>query len=68
MNTHVINGDKAHVYYDQDRAFWGCQPWVATWDGYDGAPIDHETPSRDPIGEGCSEQEALDDLVEKSDV
>lgn len=67
MQTHIINGDKAHVYYDQDRAFWGCEPWVATWDGYDGAPIDHETPSADPIGEGSSAQEALDDLLEKSD-
>lgn len=67
MQTHIINGDKAHVYYDQDRAFWGATPWVATWDGYDGAPIDHETPSRDPIGEGYSAEEALEDLVEKSD-
>ena len=67
MQTHIINGDKAHVYYDQDRAFLGCEPWVATWDGYDGAPIDYETPSRDPIGEGSSAQEALDDLLEKSE-
>jgi len=67
MQTHIINGNKAHVYYDQDRAFWGCQPWVATWDGYDGAPIDYGTPSRDPIGSGCTEQEALDDLLEQSD-
>ena len=47
--------------------FWGFCPWVAVFDGYDGAPIDYETPSRDPIGEGCSEQEAIDDLLEKSD-
>jgi hypothetical protein len=66
MQTHIINGDKAYVYYDQDREFWGCQPWVATWDGYDGAPIDYETPSGDPIGEGSTEHEALEDLVEKS--
>jgi len=67
MNTHVINGDKAHTYIDHDRAYWNLEPWVATWDGYDGAPIDFETPSRDPIGLGCTEQEALDDLLEKSE-
>jgi len=66
MQTHIINGDKAHVYYDKDRAFWGCQSWVATWDGYDGALIDFDTPSRDPIGSGNTEQEALDDLLEQS--
>jgi hypothetical protein len=66
MAEHIINGDKANVYYDYDRAFWGCMPWVATWDGYDGAPIDHDTPSRDPIGEGRTEQEALDDLIDMS--
>lgn len=66
MQTQIINGNKAHVYYDYDRAFWGCEPWVAIWDGYDGAPIDYDAPSRDPIGEGSSFQEALDDLVEKS--
>lgn len=67
MATHIINGDKAHVVYDCDREFWGCQPWVATWDGYDGAPIDYETPSRDPIGSGFTEQEAIDDLLEQSE-
>ena len=29
--------------------------------------FDFETPSRDPIGLGCTEQEALDDLLEKSE-
>lgn len=67
MTTYIVNGNKAHVKYDKDRAFWGWYPWVATWDSYDGAPIDHETPSRDPIGEGNSAEEALDDLLEKSD-
>lgn len=67
MNTHIINGDKAFVHYDADRAYWGCEPWVAVWDGYDGAPIDNETPSRDPIGFGSTEQESLDDLLEKSE-
>lgn len=67
MQTHIINGHKAHVFYDHDRAFWGCFPWVAIWDGYDGAQIDYDTPSRDPIGEGRDAKEALDDLIEKSD-
>lgn len=63
MNTHIINGNKVHVYYDQERAFWGAPPWVCVWDGYDPSPIDFDTPSRDPIGEGCTEQEAIDDLM-----
>ena len=67
MNVHVINNVKAHTYYDTNRAFWGWEPWVATWDGYDGAPIDYDTPSSDPIGAGYSEQEALDDLLEQSE-
>jgi len=67
MSIHMINGNKAHAYYEHERAFWGCPPWIAIWDGYDGAPIDHETPSSCPIGLGDSEQEALDDLLEQSD-
>jgi|GEM_PF-1681841 len=67
MNTHAINGDKVFVEYDEQRAFWGASPWVAVWDGYDGAPIDYDTPSRDPIGEGDTEQEAIDDLLEKTE-
>jgi hypothetical protein len=63
--VHVINGDKVFVTYDTDRKFWGCEPYVAMWDGYDGAPIDYETPSQDPIGIGHTEQEAIDDLLEK---
>lgn len=65
MNTHIIKGDQAFTYYDHNRAFWGFSPWVAIWDGYDGAPIDYDTPSQCPIGEGRTEQEALDDLIEK---
>lgn len=67
MQTHIINGDKAFVHYDHDRAFWGCQHWVAVWDGYDGAPIGHETPRSCPIGIGSTEQEALDDLIEQGE-
>jgi len=66
MTIYRINDKKAYVYYNQDRGYWGLPPWNATWDGYDGAPIDNETPSDDPVGEGYSAQEALDNLVSKS--
>lgn len=39
--------------------------FTAIFDGYDGAPIDNETPSRDPIGYGDTEYEAMYDLLEK---
>jgi hypothetical protein len=64
--THIINGRKAFTEFDHQRSYYNCQPWVATWDGYDGAPIDNETPSDDPIGYGFTEQEALDDLLEST--
>ena len=67
MNIHNINGEKAQAYYDQERAFWGCMPWVAVWEGYDGAPIDYDTSSACPIGEGKTEQDALDNLVENTE-
>lgn len=67
MNVHMINGNKAFVSYDHDRDFWGCEPFVAVWDGYDGAPIDYETPSRDPLGLGYTENEAIDNLIECSE-
>lgn len=67
MHTHIINGDKAFVQYDHDRAFWGCEPWIAVWDGYDGAPIDNETSSGCPIGLGATEQEALEDLIDQGE-
>lgn len=67
MGTHIINGDKAHSHYDHDRAFLGCEPWVAVWDGYDGAPIDYDTPGRCPVGFGNTEKEAIDDLLENSE-
>jgi len=40
--------------------------FIATFDGYDGAPIDHETPSDDVIGGGETEMAAILDLVEQS--
>ncbi len=67
MINHIINGDIAHVYYDHDRAFWGCLPWVAIWDSYDPTPIDYDTPATNPMGEGLTEQEALNNLLEQSE-
>jgi hypothetical protein len=40
--------------------------YMAVFEGYDGAPIDHETPSDDKIGYGDTELEAMFDLLEKS--
>ena len=40
--------------------------YMATFDGYDGSPIDHETPSQDKIGYGDTEYEAMYDLLEQS--
>ena len=38
----------------------------AIFEGYDGAPIDHETPSSCKIGYGDTEMEAIYDLIEQS--
>jgi hypothetical protein len=45
------------TYYDIDGG------WMAIFDDYDGGMIDYETPSSEPIGHGCTEQEAIDDLL-----
>ena len=59
MKTHKI-----HVY-PRDTIL-DPYKFTATFDGYDGAPIDHETPSRDPIGYGDTEYEAMYDLLEQT--
>jgi len=48
---------------DNSRKYWNCDRWIAIFDNYDGIPIDHETPSADPIGFGRTEQEAIDNLL-----
>jgi len=58
--------EKIVTFYECDRAFWNCEPWVAHFSSYDGAQIDNETPSDDPIGFGCTEQEAIDNLLENA--
>lgn len=40
--------------------------YCAVFEGYDGAPIDHETPSGCKIGYGDTEMEAMYDLLEQS--
>jgi len=40
--------------------------YMAVFEGYDGAPIDHETPSDDKIGYGDTELEAMFNLLEQS--
>lgn len=40
--------------------------YMATFDDYDGAPIDDETPSGCEIGYGETEYESMYDLLEKS--
>lgn len=45
--------------YESERAFWGACGWIATYDGYDGAPD-----SNCPYGQGDTEQEAINDLIE----
>jgi len=65
MNIHIINNETIHTYYCHDRAFWGCCPWVATYDDYDPTPIDYETSHGCPSGEGSTEQEAIDDLLDR---
>ena len=40
--------------------------YMAVFEGYDGAPIDHETPSGCKIGYGDTEYEAMYDLLEQS--
>ena len=59
MNTYTIEVHKSDSIYDEYK-------YHAVFEGYDGAPIDHETPSDDKIGRGDSEIEAMYDLLERS--
>ncbi len=63
MSQHIIDGKIINTGikcypYDMD--------YYATFDGYDGAPIDNETTSDHPIGSGATEQEAIDDLLQQA--
>lgn len=39
--------------------------WSATLADYDGGNVDYDTPSRDPIGRGPTEEMAVADLLEQ---
>lgn len=58
MSTHQRFNNKINTYQNYD-----CS-WTAAFDDYDGAPLDYNTPSDDPMGHGWTEQEAIDDLLE----
>jgi len=59
MNTYTIHVNTTDYPEIQGK-------YMATFDDYDGAPIDHETPSQDKIGYGDTEYDAMYDLLEQS--
>jgi hypothetical protein len=63
MNTYKISGYTLHVDHTTDPY---SMEYVCTDDNYDGTPIDWETPSRDIIGRGDTELEAIYDWIEKT--
>jgi hypothetical protein len=63
MTTHTINGEKIHVDYDSEHAFWTGRGYVAVTDSYDPTPVYCDDAWGDVIGYGKTEQEALDDLL-----
>lgn len=52
------------IHIERESTGYAPYKYIATFDDYDGAPIDHETPSRCPIGTGDTELEALLNLAE----
>jgi hypothetical protein len=54
------------IIVSQRNSVYEEYEFMAVFDGYDGAPIDHETPSQDKIGWGDTEIEAIYNLLEKS--
>ena len=65
MAVHMVNGDKVNVFIDHERASWGNYAWVAISEDYDPTPIDYDTPAHNVVGEGNTEQEALNDYMEQ---
>jgi len=57
MTTYIIHVEDADDYSCHAR-------YHAFFDGYDGAPIDNETPSDDPLGTGNTKMEAIYNLIE----
>jgi hypothetical protein len=63
MSTHIINGEKIHIEYDSERAFWGGYKYHAITDSYDPSPYEPDGAWGDTTGYGDTEQEALEDLL-----
>ena len=62
-----MNNDTTYtIHVCQRESIYQEYKYTAIFDGYDGAPIDHETPSDDPIGYGDTPQEAMINLLEQS--
>ena len=59
MNTYQIEVYPSDSIYDEYK-------YHAVFEGYDGAPIDFETPSPDKVGYGDTELEAMFNLLEQS--
>ena len=60
MTNYTIHITQVANPYTSDKTY------IATFDGYDGAPIDFETPSNDPIGTGDTKYEAILNLLENA--
>lgn len=50
--------------YSNDNSY-NRYKYYATFEDYDGAPIDENTSSKDPVGWGDTEVEAMIDLLEQ---
>jgi hypothetical protein len=61
MPRHTINNVLIHTSYEFPSIGYRALDWLAVTDSYDGAPdSDYH-----PIGHGCTEQEAIKDLLEQ---
>jgi len=63
-----MNNDTTYIIHVYPRdSIYEEYKYTAVFDGYDGAPIDYDTPSQDPIGHGDTPNEAMIDLLEQSE-
>jgi hypothetical protein len=62
MATHIINGVKIHTSHDYPPIPVRDMDWSAVTDNYDGA---EDSSTRNQIGRGATEQEAIDDLLDQ---
>jgi hypothetical protein len=59
------NGVEIRTSFDYPPIPYRGADWSAVTADYDGGDIDYDTPSRDPIGRGATEEAAIADLLEK---